>query len=72
MALLPGPMWLDQGEELGLGDGHVPAGAGADSKSVALELFPGDAAGDVLDLGRGQGGGAVSYTHLTLPTTPYV
>src|SRR5918997_3614560 len=34
---------------------------GADSKSVALELFPSDAAGDALDLGRGQGGGALLY-----------
>ena len=29
--------------------------------SGSLELFPGDAAGDVLDLGRGQGGGALLY-----------
>ena len=28
--------------------------------------------GDMNDMGGGMGGMAVSYTHLTLPTTPYV
>ena len=34
-ALLPGTMWLFQGEELGLEDGQVPAGAGADPLGAA-------------------------------------
>lgn len=35
MALLPGTFWLYQGEELGLADGHVPAGRGADPLGTA-------------------------------------
>ncbi|MET9067442.1 HAD-IA family hydrolase [Streptosporangium sandarakinum] len=35
MALLPGTMWLYQGEELGLDDGHVPPGHGADPLGAA-------------------------------------
>ncbi|MFC5822550.1 HAD-IA family hydrolase [Nonomuraea insulae] len=35
MALLPGTMWFYQGEELGLGDGHVPPGHGADPLGAA-------------------------------------
>ncbi|WP_431895136.1 HAD-IA family hydrolase [Nonomuraea sp. bgisy101] len=35
MASLPGTMWIYQGEELGLGDGHVPRGHGADPLATA-------------------------------------
>jgi alpha-glucosidase len=35
MALLPGTFWLYQGEELGLTDGHVPPGCGADPLGAA-------------------------------------
>jgi alpha-glucosidase len=35
MALLPGTFWLYQGEELGLDDGHVPPGHGADPLGTA-------------------------------------
>ncbi|GII79496.1 hypothetical protein Sru01_44780 [Sphaerisporangium rufum] len=35
MALLPGTFWLYQGEELGLGDGRVPPGHGADPLGAA-------------------------------------
>jgi alpha-glucosidase len=35
MALLPGTFWLYQGEELGLDDGRVPAGRGADPLGAA-------------------------------------
>ncbi|WP_440107725.1 HAD-IA family hydrolase [Streptosporangium sp. H16] len=35
MALLPGTAWLYQGEELGLGDGQVPPGQGADPLATA-------------------------------------
>jgi alpha-glucosidase len=34
-SLLPGTMWLYQGEELGLDDGRVPAGSGADPLGAA-------------------------------------
>ncbi|GAA4397125.1 hypothetical protein GCM10023088_80140 [Actinomadura verrucosospora] len=44
MALLPGTFWLYQGEELGLGDGRVPPGLGADPLGAAQPEESRDAA----------------------------